>query len=62
MISKKSVLASVWFACWSFSSMAAEKIKVVTTLPDLTWMVQEIGGDLVEAKPPLRKGSFSNDF
>ncbi len=61
MISKKSVLASLWFACLSFSSQAAEKIKVVTTLPDLAWMVQEIGGDLVEGKPLLR-GTESPHF
>jgi zinc/manganese transport system substrate-binding protein len=54
MISKK-ILCSLFLAIgWSFSAWAAERIKVVTTLPDFAWMVQEIGGDAVEVKALLR--------
>lgn len=53
MISKKIlslVFCNLW---WGLSAQAADRLKVITTVPDLAWMVQEIGGDLVEAKPLL---------
>ncbi|WP_141733116.1 metal ABC transporter substrate-binding protein [Oligoflexus tunisiensis] len=54
MISKKILCGFVLGVCWSLSAWAADRIKVVTTLPDFAWMVQEIGGDAVEAKALLR--------
>lgn len=54
MISKK-ILFSIFFSFWwSLSAWGADRIKVVTTLPDFAWMVQEIGGEFVEAKALLR--------
>lgn len=53
MISKHSLLAFCALF-YSLSAAAADRLKVITTVPDLAWMVQEIGGDLVEAKPLLR--------
>lgn len=35
-------------------AFAAEKIRVVTTIPELAWVAQEIGGDRVEAKSLLK--------
>lgn len=37
-------------------ALAGEKIRVVTTIPELAWVAKEIGGDRVEAKS-LLKGS-----
>src|SRR6478735_654076 len=54
MISKKSIPAVFCSLWWSLSAQAADRLKVITTVPDLAWMVQEIGGDLVDAKPLLR--------
>lgn len=54
MISKKFLFAALCSFWWSISAYAADRIKVVTTLPDLAWMVQEIGGERVEAKALLR--------
>lgn len=42
------------FLSLNFSATAAEKILVVTTIPDLTWLASEIGGPLVDAKPLLK--------
>jgi zinc/manganese transport system substrate-binding protein len=54
MISKKILCGLLFCFCWSLSAWGAERIKVVTTLPDFAWMVQEIGGEFVEAKALLR--------
>jgi len=54
MISK-SYFVSILFLTSLFSnSLAQAAIKVVTTIPDIAWMVQEIGGSKVEAKALLR--------
>lgn len=50
----KNTLISIFCGIMSFHLLAAERIKVVTTLPDFAWMVQEIGGEFVEAKALLR--------
>jgi zinc/manganese transport system substrate-binding protein len=54
MISKNHLFIPLLSLLWSFTSHAAERIKVLTSLPDLAWMVQEIGGSHVDAKPLLR--------
>ncbi|HYX36989.1 MAG TPA: metal ABC transporter substrate-binding protein [Oligoflexus sp.] len=61
MISKKILLGLVGSFWWSVSAWAADRIKVITTLPDLAWMVQEIGGEFVDAKALLR-GSENPHF
>jgi zinc/manganese transport system substrate-binding protein len=35
-------------------AIAAEKIRIITSIPDLAWVAVNIGGDRVEAKPLLR--------
>jgi len=45
------LFCSLW---WNINAYAAERIQVITTLPELAWMVQEIGGERVEAKALLR--------
>ena len=38
----------------SLPAFSADRITVITSIPDLAWMAQEIGGDRVEAKALLR--------
>jgi zinc/manganese transport system substrate-binding protein len=54
MISKPILLSVFWSFLWTVNAWAAERIKVITTLPDFAWMAQEIGGEFVEAKALLR--------
>jgi zinc/manganese transport system substrate-binding protein len=54
MISKKIFYTLFLGLCWSLNAWGAERLKVLTTLPDFAWMVQEIGGEFVEAKALLR--------
>jgi zinc/manganese transport system substrate-binding protein len=54
MISKNKILTIVCSFLWSFHAWGADRIKVITTLPDFAWMAQEIGGEFVEAKALLR--------
>jgi ABC-type Zn uptake system ZnuABC Zn-binding protein ZnuA len=45
---KRSLLALIVLSLFLGGAHAAEKIKVVTTIPDLADMTRQIGGDLVE--------------
>ncbi len=54
MISKILSLAGLVSFLSAQPILAANRISVVTSIPDLAWMAQEIGGDLVEAKALLR--------
>jgi zinc/manganese transport system substrate-binding protein len=54
MISKPILLSVFCSFLWTVNAWAAERIKVITTLPDFAWMAQEIGGEFVEAKALLR--------
>jgi zinc/manganese transport system substrate-binding protein len=54
MISKTFLGSLLFGLCWNMSAYAADRILVITTLPELAFMVQEIGGDRVDAKALLR--------
>lgn len=52
MIFKRlSLIAACFFAN---PAIAADKLKVITSIPDLAWVTEVIGGDRVDAKPLLR--------
>ena len=54
-------IALVLFLVFGFSVRAADKIKVITTLPDLAEVVRAVGGDKVEVDS-LLKGTEDAHF
>ncbi len=62
MISKtRTILVGMYLALICKTVFAAERINVVTTIPDLAWMAKEIGGEWVETKA-LLKGTENPHF
>lgn len=54
MISECTNILLVALFMMAGPAAAAEKISVVTSIPDLAWVAAEIGGERVDAKPLLR--------
>jgi zinc/manganese transport system substrate-binding protein len=54
MISKTTLFIATFAFTLTHSALAAEKLKVVTSIPDLAWVAAEVGGERVEAVALLR--------